>query len=77
MSTLEELAERVVKDMTLDTPSDADVHRLVQMALSQRDALARLAEENQALATQIHHLTATLESIEPLTHLTQYAEGSA
>jgi len=77
MSTLEELAERVVKDLTLGTPVDADVHRLVQTALDQSATLTRLSAENEALTTQLHHLTARLESIEPLTHLTQYAEGSA
>ena len=77
MSTIEELAERVIKDLTLGTPSDADVQRLLQTALSQRETLERLTAENAALTTQVQHLNARLESIEPLTHLTQYAEGSA
>ena len=77
MSSLNELAERIAKEMTLGTPNDEDLHNLVQKALTQQDALARLASENEALTKQVADLTARLESIEPFTHLVQYAEGSA
>jgi BMFP domain-containing protein YqiC len=76
MSSLDELVERVVRDMTQDTPKNEDIHRLVSKVLDQREVLNRLATENESLTQRLAALEAKVESLEPFTHLVQFAEGS-
>ena len=77
MTSLNEVVERIAKDMTLGTPNDQDLHWLVNTALQQAEANAKMASEISTLTKQVAELSARLESVEPFTHLVQYAEGSA
>lgn len=76
MSSIEALVERVVRDMTMDTPKNEDIHRLVSTVLDQREAITRLANENELLALRAASAEAKVEAIEPFTHLVQFSEGS-
>jgi hypothetical protein len=76
MSSIDTLVERIVRDMTMDTPKNEDIHSLVSTVLTQREVITRLAEENELLATRLASAEAKVEAIEPFTHLVQFAEGS-
>jgi len=76
MSSIETLVERIVRDMTMDTPKNEDIHRLVSTVLDQREALTRLAAENEVLTQRLASAEAKVDAIEPFTHLVQFAEGS-
>lgn len=76
MSTLNDLVEKVVRDMAHDLPIDSDIHTLMQRALDQQDTIEMLAEENRSLSAENEVLRKRLDAVEPFSHLSQYAEGS-
>lgn len=80
VETLDELVERVHMALVHDAYETNDITSLINKVLSQRDRITELAADNQRLTEALEvagkHIE-NLEAVEPLTHLVQYAEGSA
>jgi predicted RNase H-like nuclease (RuvC/YqgF family) len=73
--TLTELADKVWRQVGQGVePETSDVNALISMALSQKETLSRLATENESLTKENAELKAKVESLEPFSHLVQYAE---
>lgn len=73
--TLTELADKVWRQVGQGVePETSDVNALISMALSQKETLGRLANENESLTRENAELRAKVESLEPFSHLVQYAE---
>ena len=73
--TLTELADKVWRQVGQGVePETSDVNALISMSLSQKETLSRLATENESLTKENAELKAKVESLEPFSHLVQYAE---
>jgi hypothetical protein len=79
--TIQELAERITKALVQDAYETNDISLLINMALNQKDALDLLAADNERLTEAVaeagKHITSLekqVESLEPFSHLAQYAE---
>jgi len=73
--TLTELADKVWRQVGQGVePETSDVNALISMAISQKETLSRLATENESLTKENAELKAKVESLEPFSHLVQYAE---
>ena len=77
--SLDELVERIHKALVHDAYDTNDITNLLHIALTQKETLQQLTADNlrltEALEIAGKHIT-SLESVEPMTHLMQYAEGS-
>jgi len=75
--TLDELSEKIWMEVGQGAePSSSDVQALISIALQQRDTLRQLANENETLTKDNAELKAKVESLEPFSHLVQYADGT-
>jgi len=80
---LDVLVDRVHKALVHDAYETNDITSLLNIVLRQKDTIGELAADNQRLTEalgiagqHIEKLEGKLDSIEPMTHLVQYAEGS-
>jgi hypothetical protein len=83
---LDELVESLQRSLVQGTYNDNDITAIINIALSQRDTLSRLAEDNERLSQACAHagehitkLEAKIDSLSGLAtahHLVQYAEES-
>jgi hypothetical protein len=73
---LQDLVERISREITQNEADIEDVRALITIALNQNETLERISAENDTLKGLLEKANTRLDSVEPLTHLTQYAEGS-
>lgn len=76
-NNLNELVEKVLKDLTTDHADDRDVRALCEFALGQHDAIDLLCAENLLLTSQVDDLTSELAIVAHQSNLVQYSEESS
>lgn len=76
-NNLNELVEKVLKDMTIDHAADRDVRALIEFALGQHDTIDLLVGENLELTARVDDLTEKVASLTTRSSLLQFQDESA